>query len=352
MSRYLEYSNPSRNQLDKDHIIEEAPQPLGCVWLVGPGQAFHAYLTRGYKGGSSVCLGGRLATGQLWPNNISTVTMTLLPGIYYFHEVLPGADLAPDSYLVLMQRILAAVICVSFVLASFTNPGIIPRQPTISNELDVDARRNVKHRFLKIMGLTVKQKFCHTCRIMRPPRSKHCSFCDNCVLRFDHHCTWLGNCVGLFNYRYFVCLIYSATVFLMECIGVIFYTFAHRARERYSEDFSFIDWVITVGEMPSLIVFLLYCMVVMVAVLLLSIYHTVISLHNLTTNEHVKNYYRENPFDFGWFLNCRQIYLNPERVLAEGPDHIEASYEPFGSYSDGLSYEEAWIPPDPPGNAR
>lgn len=46
-------------------------------------------------------------------------------------------------------------------------------------------------------------------------------------------------------------------------------------------------------QTPNLVGFLMYCIVLVVAVLLLSIYHTVIVLQNLTTNEHVRNYYRD-----------------------------------------------------------
>eukprot|EP00927_Polykrikos_kofoidii_P069270 TRINITY_DN64654_c0_g1_i1.p1 TRINITY_DN64654_c0_g1~~TRINITY_DN64654_c0_g1_i1.p1 ORF type:complete len:478 (+),score=35.70 TRINITY_DN64654_c0_g1_i1:68-1435(+) len=47
-------------------------------------------------------------------------------------------------------------------------------------------------------------RWCHTCKIVRPPRASHCPDCDNCVLRFDHHCPFVNNCVGQRNYLFFM----------------------------------------------------------------------------------------------------------------------------------------------------
>jgi len=345
MSRYLSYSDPGI-KLCEPLRIKEPPPRLGITWLTGPEDSFKEYLSRRYKGNSSVWCGGRFAMGQLWPNAISTFTLTFGPGAWYFHSLLPTVrpGLVLTSFLGASQCVLAAVILITFLLASAMNPGIIPRNESIPQELEqqMDLRGVPRHRFLKISEITIKQKFCATCNIFRPPRSKHCSFCDNCILRFDHHCTWLGNCVGLYNYRYFVVLIYSSTIFLMQCLYVTVCYFGQEAADVFGPEYGFLDvlWVLT--EDTATVFFFLYCLFLMFAVLLLAVYHTVISLQNLTTNEHVKNYYREgqNPFDYGGFKNCQQIYCFPERVLPEGDDKIEAGYLPFGSYSDGQSFDE------------
>merc|ERR1712039_450268 len=119
----------------------------------------------------------------------------------------------------------------------------------------------------------------------------------------------------------------------MECIYTIFNLFDQLTFEQYGDEYGMGDWIYTFVAHPFLIVFLFYCLVLLLAVLLLSVYHSVISWQNLTTNEHVKNYYRENPFDFGGRKNVRQIYCHPERVLADADDQIDVTYTPFGSYS-------------------
>jgi palmitoyltransferase ZDHHC9/14/18 len=339
MSRYLEYISP----FIENRKLPEPPSSCEPVFIYGPEKRFKQYLLGSYKGQSFVFFRGRLAAGQL-SNTFMTAVMTFVPGYIYFKYVLTRVEL-PDSFVHLSQFLLSITIMVSFTLASLVNPGIVPRGEEIPPQLKLDAlQQRPTHRFLRINEITVRQKWCSTCTIFRPPRSKHCSFCDNCVLRFDHHCTWLGNCVGLHNYRYFVCLIYSATIFLIMCIYVVFSILSQEETRRYGPESGFVDWLMTVWEELPLLGFLFYCFFLLVAVLLLSIYHSVISLQNLTTNEHVKNYYQQgkNPFDMGSFYNCRQIYCHPELVVAKGMDIIETSYQAFDDdwTAEDLSYEE------------
>ncbi len=36
------------------------------------------------------------------------------------------------------------------------------------------------------------KRFCETCQIVQPYRTKHCQVCEKCIHKFDHHCVWLG----------------------------------------------------------------------------------------------------------------------------------------------------------------
>ena len=60
-----------------------------------------------------------------------------------------------------------------------------------------------------------KARYCRTCKIMRPPNSSHCSFCDNCVRDFDHHCFFIGNCVAERTHKYFVMFLTTGSILII-----------------------------------------------------------------------------------------------------------------------------------------
>ncbi|KAI9292506.1 zf-DHHC-domain-containing protein [Neoconidiobolus thromboides FSU 785] len=70
-------------------------------------------------------------------------------------------------------------------------------------------------RNLAKVNMLNNRQFCTTCIVSRPPRSKHCKFCDQCVLKFDHHCPWTYNCIGSNNHRQFILFL----ILLLVAIG-------------------------------------------------------------------------------------------------------------------------------------
>ena len=47
-------------------------------------------------------------------------------------------------------------------------------------------------------------RYCQKCKLIKPPRSHHCSICNRCVLKMDHHCPWVGSCVAFNNHKFFI----------------------------------------------------------------------------------------------------------------------------------------------------
>ena len=95
------------------------------------------------------------------------------------------AWLAPVAYTILV---------VSFVLATFSDPGKITKQ---NHALLLN-----QFRFDNLMFLEDTE--CSTCKFTKPARSKHDRFTNKCVAKFDHYCLWINNTVGLYNYRWFL----------------------------------------------------------------------------------------------------------------------------------------------------
>lgn len=82
----------------------------------------------------------------------------------------------------------------------------------------------IEDKFTEDSKPLIKFKYCNKCRNIKPPRTHHCSVCDECIMRMDHHCPWVGNCVGLFNHKFFYnFLLYSFSGCLNVAIALLFF---------------------------------------------------------------------------------------------------------------------------------
>jgi palmitoyltransferase len=44
-------------------------------------------------------------------------------------------------------------------------------------------------------NLAIHYPVCKKCSLFKPPRTHHCSWCNLCILKFDHHCPCKKDCV-------------------------------------------------------------------------------------------------------------------------------------------------------------
>ncbi|ESN99640.1 hypothetical protein HELRODRAFT_142511, partial [Helobdella robusta] len=108
----------------------------------------------------------------------------------------------PHSYHLPIPLIICSINVLTFLIASYSNPGII-------------TQKNVKYHlsFYKFDSVIFRRgDVCSTCKFMKPARSKHCKITDRCIYKFDHYCVWIGNAIGGNNHRYFLLLLFTLAV--------------------------------------------------------------------------------------------------------------------------------------------
>ncbi|CAI5755715.1 unnamed protein product [Candida verbasci] len=141
-------------------------------------------------------LDGRLLYYLNWLVPIGYIIVITTCFHFFFMFSYPLLDPSYLTQFAIFSIILSVYI--STFLTIFTNPGetkdekLMKTYPYHPNSL-----------------IFFNGQVCHTCNLVKPARSKHCSVCNSCFLLFDHHCIWVNNCIGLRNYKFFLMFLFT-----------------------------------------------------------------------------------------------------------------------------------------------
>lgn len=284
-------------------------------------------LYQSWKGNNVFLCGGRLILG---PDAASLLLSSFLvagPAIVFCYQMQSKffrSNGQPHMHRAALLIVIITTLMDLFFLfmTSARDPGIVPRNTrapppeadernlpaTPSMEWSVGGTPRMRFRRTKdvnVNGFTVKLKFCETCLRYRPPRSSHCSICNNCVQKFDHHCPWVGQCIGLRNYRYFFLFIATST-FL--CISVLIFSWLNVHGEMQDNGGSI--WKALRKEVYSFVL-IIYTSIVVWFVGGLTVLHLYLISTNQTTYENFRYNYdkKDNPYRKSITKNFAEVFF-------------------------------------------
>ncbi|ORY19836.1 palmitoyltransferase erf2 [Clohesyomyces aquaticus] len=183
-----------------------------------------------FSGNTAFCWGGRLQNTRDRPVNIATGLLIVLPAALFLAFSAPWLWLHVSPAIPIVFAYLFLVCWSSFLHASASDPGILPRNlhpfPSPNPNEDPLSVGPPTTEWTMVVSATsansameVPTKYCKSCNIWRPPRAHHCRVCDNCIETQDHHCVWLNNCMGRRNYRYFFVFVWTGTILGLFLLG-------------------------------------------------------------------------------------------------------------------------------------
>lgn len=227
-----------------------------------------------------------------WTLLLSTTTLFFyFPCQYY---------IGPYPWVPALQGVITFFVLANFTLATFMDPGVIPKAPP--DEDREDDFRAPLYKNVEINGITVRMKWCVTCKFYRPPRCSHCSVCNHCIETFDHHCPWLNNCIGRRNYRFFFFFLLSLSSHMLSIFGLcLYFVLLHKQQ---------------LGEVQTIVAMVLMGVVTILVIPIFGLtgFHVVLVFRGRTTNEQVTGKFNTgyNPFSRGCLHNCCYTQCGPQ----------------------------------------
>ncbi|KAL4105697.1 hypothetical protein PRIC1_003757 [Phytophthora ramorum] len=195
----------------------------------------------------------------------------------------------------LLFHFVVGCMLVAYYKVVFTDPGYVT--PTVVQRIKDAMQQVLEEGSSKSPSM---MNTCRRCKLLKPFRAHHCSFCNRCVLKMDHHCPWVANCVGEGNYKFFFHFIVYAFLALSMCVralagpfqAALFSEDAPRGAANFSA-MAVVGFVLGGALGISLLGF--------IAV------HSYLLVHGATTIE-CHEYGRAFPFNQGWRKNFTAVF--------------------------------------------
>merc|ERR1712028_184538 len=282
MSTHDEERQAAENKRRRDEVPAEDLK-VCCAYSCAPVR--EPYLSGGEGSGkNTICCAGRGIMGPADNRMYMLISFSLatVPSGTFVYSTWDRFDADLNVICALIPGIVWMLMMVNFWCAAIVDPGIIPKNPI---------KPAVPPKFVVVED-GVLMKWCRTCLIYRPPRSKHCPMCDNCVEKFDHHCPWVGTCIGRRNYRFFFAFI------LLTCLNAA-YTVVGSILVLHHKHADQDSAVNKAFEESWYLIFALFISILAVPLVgSLLVYHIYLVAANKTTNEDLNSVYDKEPNPF------------------------------------------------------
>jgi len=231
------------------------------------------------------CCNGRLlcSPGVSFPILITTPLVVVPSALHFYFDSQPW-------YVTVVTAFFMCGVLACLYMTSFREPGFIPRGTPSENEPPNNtACMNPADGKL--------WKYCRTCHVWRPPRSKHCRTTDACVYMFDHYCPWMGNAIGERNYIPFYCFVSLVMIYAVMIFVQVIMTMGKMTKSEQTY-----VWIGLVA----------FCCLVSVLTLVLCCSLTCNLGRGVTTNE-ARLGRDENANENGCFTNMAEMFLKNKK---------------------------------------